>query len=227
MAPTDRYRKIGDIPRPIAMFPLRGAILLPRATLPLNVFEPRYLQLVNDAIAGSRVIGIVQPERSDSEAESPPGRDFGLRPVGCAGRITAFQELDDGRFVITLTGICRFRVEGEIDLGQLYRTFDVDFGRFSRDLVAGQGEEQIDRVELLETLKIYLEARKLKANWAAISRESGEHLVNMLSIASPYGPEEKQALLEAADLKARAEVLVALAKMELASRDGGGGTTLQ
>lgn len=224
MARIDRYRRPSDLPPRIPLFPLRGAILLPRATLPLNVFEPRYLAMVDDALAGSRIIGIVQPAGGDESSESPEGKDTGLRKVGCAGRITAYQELDDGRVLITLTGIARYAVIDEAVTASPYRVASVSYDRFAADFDEGRGEEQVDRPNLLRVLRAYLEQNRLKADWNSIDRAPSEYLINALCVMSPYGPEEKQALLEAEDLKRRAEVLVALAEMELASTGGPGGT---
>ena len=209
------------------MFPLRAVILLPRATLPLNLFEPRYLQMIEDVVSGNRIIGIAQPERAAGDEESPSGKNTALRRVGCAGRVTAYQELDDGRVVITLTGICRFDIEQEIETANPYRTFGVDFGKFADDFNRGAGEDEVDRERLLHVLKRYLESHHFNADWKAIGNAPSEHLVNSLSIISPYSAEEKQALLEAPNLKSRAEVLVALAEMEMAAGDGGTGTTMQ
>jgi Lon protease-like protein len=222
---SERYRGPADLPQRIPVFPLRGAILLPRATLPLNVFEPRYLQMVEDAMSTSRVLAIVQP--ADGEEESPAGKSAGLRRIGCVGRITSYQEPGDGRLLMTLTGIARCTLLDEVETAKPYRIWAMSWERFAGDFVAGAGEADVDRQGLMKALKTYLEARNLKADWSAISQSSSETLVNSLAIASPYGPEEKQALLEAASLKARAEVLVALAEMELAAGAGGSGTTLQ
>jgi Lon protease-like protein len=223
---AERYRGPADLPQRVAFFPLRGAILLPRAGLPLNVFEPRYLAMIEDVMSAARVLGIVQPASGES-GESPAGKSAELRRLGCVGRITAYRELDDGRLAIALTGIARCTLEGEVATAKPYRTFTVDFERFGQDFAAGSGEDDVDRQSLLAALKTYLEARHQRADWAAISKSSSESLVNMLAIASPYGPEEKQALLEAPTLKARAEALIALAQMELAAGAGGSGSTLQ
>ena len=227
MAPINRYRRPTDLPKQIPVFPLRAVILLPRATLPLNLFEPRYLQMIEDVVAGNRIIGIVQPERAVGDEDSPTGKTIGLRRVGCAGRVTAFQELDDGRVVITLTGICRFNIDQEIDTRDPYRTCAVDYQSFADDFKQGAGEDEVNREKLLHVLKRYLESHQFRADWKAIGSAPSEHLVNSLSIISPYSAEEKQALLEAPDLKARAEVLVALAEMEMATGDGGTGSTMQ
>lgn len=223
MALSARYRSPADLPPRIPVFPLRGAILLPRATLPLNVFEPRYLAMVDDAMSGTRIIGIVQPA-SAGEEESPAGKEVGLKRVGCAGRITTYQELDDGRLVLTITGIARFDIVSEANTAQPYRTITVAYDRFAQDFEAGLGEDLVDRENLLRVLRAYLDANRLKADWNAITHASSEFLINALCIMSPYGPEEKQALLEATDLKTRANVLVALAEMELAAGSGGAGT---
>lgn len=227
LVPIDRYRRPADLPAQIPVFPLRGVILLPRATLPLNLFEPRYLAMIEDVIAGQRLVGIIQPERTTGDDESPAGKSAGLRRVGCVGRVTAFQELDDGRIVITLTGICRFILAHEAITPKPYRTFAVDYSPFAADFTRDAGEDEVDREKLLDVLRRYLEAHQFRADWKAIGHAPSEHLVNSLSIISPYGPEEKQALLEARDLKARADVLVALAEMELAAGDGGAGSTMQ
>jgi Lon protease-like protein len=209
------------------VFPLRRAILLPRATLPLNVFEPRYLAMLDDVMAGARVLAIVQPTGGTEEEESPAGRAVDLRRVGCVGRVTSYQETGDGRLIIALTGIARCALLTEVDGDRPYRVWQARSEPFTGDFTAGRGEDEVDRQGLLKALKTYLEARNLKADWSAISQSSTETLVNSLAIASPYGPEEKQALLEAPTLKARAEALVALAEMELAAGAGGTGTTLQ
>lgn len=211
------------------MFPLRKAILLPRSSMPLNIFEPRYLALIDHVLAGDRLFGIVQPARTpgdDDEPDSPAGKSAPLRSVGTVGRLTAFSETDDGRYVVSLTGIARFRLGEEIETREPYRTFEVGYD-FAHDLVSGHGEDQVDRDHLLVVLKTYLDANELKADWEAIHDSSTEFLVNTLSMISPYGSEEKQALLEAPTLKERAEVLVALAEMEFAARDDGSGSTLQ
>lgn len=225
----ERYLKPDDLPSSIPLFPLRGAILLPRALLPLNIFEPRYLELVDDALSGDRLIGMIQPVTNDEEGdeESPQSRSVPLRRVGCVGRITAFQETDDGRILITLTGISRFAILNEETALTPYRVANVEFAKYKDDLTQGSGEEDVDRERLLTVLKRYLEANDLKTDWQNVMSSSSEFLVNTLSMISPYGAEEKQALLEAHDLSARADVLIALAEMELAARDDGSSSTVQ
>ena len=228
MSSIDRYRRPADLTPRIPIFPLRGAILLPRATLPLNVFEPRYLEMLDDVMSGDRLIGIIQPAAgaSSDDEESPLADSVGLRRVGCVGRVTNYQEADHARLVITLTGITRYEILDEAVTDLPYRVASVSYDRFASDLNEGLGEDQVDRSNLLRVLRSYLDANKLEADWAAIQRASSEFLINALCVMCPYGPEEKQALLEADDLKRRADVLVALAEMELAS-SGGNGNTLQ
>jgi Lon protease-like protein len=228
LSPIDRYRRPADLTPRIPIFPLRGAILLPRATLPLNVFEPRYLEMLDDVMSGDRLIGIIQPaaDASSDDEESPLADSVGLRRVGCVGRVTNYQEVDHARLVITLTGITRYEILDEAVTDLPYRVASVSYDRFASDLNEGLGEDQVDRGNLLRVLRSYLDANKLEADWAAIQRASSEFLINALCVMCPYGPEEKQALLEADDLKRRADVLVALAEMELAS-SGGNGNTLQ
>ena len=179
--------------------------------------------MIDDVLGGSRIIGILQPF-GDAGDESPLQKDTPLRNIGCVGRITAFQELDNGRFVVTLTGITRFDTIREMPTNKPYRSVSVSYDRFFSDFEEGRGEDLVDRQNLLEVLKAYLDANQLSADWSAIAKASSEVLINALSVMSPYGPEEKQALLEADDLKTRADVLVALAEMEMASSGGSGGT---
>ena len=224
---TDHYRNAADLPKALPLFPLRGAILLPRTSVTFNVFEPRYLALVDKVLAGDRLMGIVQPAPEAGAIELPEGKTFPLRRVGCVGRLSAFTEGDDGRYLISLIGIARFQLMSEIESEEPFRIFRISYGEFGSDFISGYGEDEVDRPRLLETLKSYLQANSLTADWDRINGAGNERLVNTLSILSPYGAEEKQALLEAPDLRSRAEALVALAEMELATRDDGSGTTLQ
>ena len=226
---TDHYLNIGDLPETLKVFPLRGVIVLPRSTLPLNIFEPRYLAMVNDALAGDRLIGVVQPlpATGKNEDDSPQGKDVPLHRTGGAGRITAFQETDDGRYLITLSGIARFNITSELKTDDPYRVCNADWSPFKKDLDHGHGEDAVDRNRLLSVLKEYLTVNDLSADWEGINNSSNELLINTLSMISPYGAEEKQALLEADNLQKRAEVLVALAEMDLAGADSDSGSTLQ
>ncbi len=228
---SERHHNISDLPRQLAVFPLRGVILLPRSDLPLNVFEPRYLKMIDDVLGNGRYLGILQPQISrDNEqasSESPRGKNVALRTIGTLGRLSGFQETDDGRYIISITGIVRFRVTDEQESDKPYRICGVNYDPFTEDLIGGCGEEHVDRQKLLTALKNYLQAKSLEADWQAIENASNESLVNSLSMISPYGPEEKQALLEADGLKARSEVLIALAEMDLAARDDDYGSAIQ
>src|SRR5262249_16669946 len=155
--------------------PLQGAILLPRATLPLNIFEPRYLQMLEDVMSTARVLCIVQPETS--EEESPAGKAVALRRVGCVGRVTSYQELDDGGMRIALAGVGRCTLVGGVDIAKPYRICTVGYDEFVGDFEAGAGEGEVDRQALLRALKTYLEARNLRADWSAVSKSSNEMLV--------------------------------------------------
>jgi Lon protease-like protein len=212
MGSTDRYQSVADLPASIPVFPLPGVLLLPRAQLPLNIFEPRYLQMVDDCLRGARLIGLIQPdeEETPTSAEQPS-----LMKVGCAGRITSYTETQDGRILITLTGVARFRVLGELDAMTPYRQCTVGFSEFEDDLTAELGTEDVSRDRLLEVLKEYLETNGLQADWRAIKLSTNETLVNSLSLISPYGPREKQALLEAKTLEDRNQMLIALTEVAL------------
>ncbi|QCK85028.1 peptidase S16 [Phreatobacter aquaticus] len=215
MATNTIYGGPADLPGTIPVFPLAGALLLPRGQLPLNIFEPRYLAMIDDAFkSGHRIIGMVQPAIGDEEAREPK-----LAAVGCAGRITQFSETGDGRYMLNLTGISRFRIGEELSTTTPYRQCSVDFGAFAGDFLAEQGESEVDRDGLLKTLGQFLEANSLEADWDGISKAPTEALVNALCMMSPWGLREKQALLEAPDLKTRAALLVAVTEMALA-KDG-------
>jgi uncharacterized protein len=207
-----------ELPETIPVFPLAGALLLPRRDLPLNIFEPRYLEMVDDVLAGTRLIGMVQPliGPDGPDGTEPPA----LSPIGCAGRLTAFKETDDGRYLITLTGIARFRIAAECEVATLYRQCSIDARDFARDFEPRHGEDAVDRRRLLATFRDYLKAHDLEADWESVNSASTETLVNALSMMSPYGPREKQALLEADDLRTRAEVLIAVTEMALARLGG-------
>ena len=219
---TERYRTVEDLPERIPVFPLDGALLLPRAQLPLNIFEPRYLQMIDHAMSGDRIIGMIQTDPAQP-GQDPPN----LCEIGCAGRITSYAETPDQRILITLTGISRFKVAEELPSSAMYRTVAADFKSFDDDLIAGLGEEDVDREGLLTAFRSYLDANDLQADWEEVTSVSNETLVNALSMMSPYQARDKQALLEAADLKSRAEVLVALTTMALASHGAGDDGRLQ
>ncbi|MCC6949385.1 MAG: LON peptidase substrate-binding domain-containing protein [Bradyrhizobiaceae bacterium] len=222
MASNVNYRGPADLPDTIPVFPLTGALLLPRGNLPLNIFEPRYLAMIDDALRGARLIGMIQPdETAPGAAPNPP-----LYDVGCVGRITQFQETGDGRYLIALSGVARFRVREELTVITPYRQCRVAYSDFEVDFTPNAGTD-VDRDALLKTLAEYLEANSIEADWAGIREAPIEALVNGLSMMSPYGPKEKQALLEAADLKSRAELLIAVTEFALAEQGEGGEKPLQ
>ena len=211
------YVKAADLPQVIPVFPLPGAILLPRGQLPLNIFEPRYLNMIDDAMAGDRIIGMIQPQGG-------PQRLPGLSPVGCAGRITSFAETSDGRYLITLTGCARFRLGNEIQTQTPYRQIRADFAPFEADLSAPPVDDVgLDRDGLLDALRAYLETRGLDIDWDTAETAPPEALINSRSMALPFDPPEKQALLEAANLTDRSTVLTALLTIDAAG-DGDGET---
>jgi|SRR5947207_6219729 len=219
------------LPDVLPIFPLTGVLLLPRGRLPLNIFEPRYLAMTRDALAGERMIGMVQPSEPGAAPPgmSPPGiagMNPPVYPVGCAGRMTQFSETDDGRYLITLTGLSRFRIREELPLLSGYRRVAPDWEPFADDRRRPE-EPGFDRERLLRGLRGYFAQRKIQADFDAIDKAPGEYLVTSLSMACPFAPSEKQALLEAADLDARAELLTALVEMaaiEPTSEDTGGST---
>jgi len=219
-----RYLGPGDLPEVLPVFPLAGALLLPRGQLPLNIFEPRYLMMIDDAFtSGRRLIGMIQPDPAHPGPEDKPN----LYRVGCVGRITQLTETGDGRYMIQLIGIARFRIEAELGVATPYRQCRVVYTPFADDFVGHKGEDEVDRESLLAALSHFLKANDLKADWDGIENAPNEALVNALAMMSPYGAAEKQALLEAPDLKTRAEILVAVTEFELAKGSTPGETPLQ
>jgi Lon protease-like protein len=215
------YRRPIDLPAVIPVFPLPGALLLPRGQMPLNIFEPRYIALVDDALRdGHRLIGMIQPEPTQKAPAERPA----LYKVGCVGRITQLAESGDGRYLLELTGISRFEIKEEIKTLTQYRQCRVSYAPFADDFIARKGEDQVNRDALLVALRDFLKANDFKADWDGIEQAPNEALVNALAMMSPYGPVEKQALLEAPDLKTRAEILVAMTEIELAKANAPGET---
>ncbi len=209
-----RYIKEGDLPDVIPVFPLPGVLLLPEGHLPLNIFEPRYLAMFDAALSSHRLIGMVQPALHAPEAGTEGGA---LSPIGCIGRITSISETGDGRYVVSLTGVCRFRLLDETTSGTPYRTFK--HAPFISDLSGEDEDEGIDRDNLLRVFRAFLDSNQLEADWDSVERAGNQVLVNSLSMMSPFGPAEKQALLEAPDLKSRADALIAI--MEIVLAQGG------
>ena len=205
-----RYVVTNDLPEILPIFPLSGALLLPRGTLPLNIFEPRYIQLVDDVMRGERLIGMIQPRIPERLTATPP-----LYDIGCAGRITSYTETEDARFLITLTGLCRFRIMRELDAMTPYRQVEADFEPFANDLTAEDDDllEEGVRERLLNALKGYLTQQKMRADWESIQHAPAEHLINALAMICPFETSEKQALLEAPTLPERAQTLITLISM--------------
>ncbi len=202
-----------DLPDTIAVFPLPGALLLPRARLPLHIFEPRYLAMLDDCLKSpTRLIGMIQPREV-------PGGEKRLSAIGCAGRLTGFNETEDGRYMITLTGVSRFRIREEVQGFTPYRRCLVDWAPFARDLGAAEDDSGFDRRGFLDLLGRFLAARKLGTDWSSLKDAETEMLINALSMLLPLSPEDKQALLESPSLTARRETLVTL--IEFALRSGG------
>jgi uncharacterized protein len=197
------YRKPADLPQSIPLFPLAGVILFPRGGLPLNIFEPRYLNMVDDALAGDRLIGMIQPTSGDEDSSAPR-----LSAVGTVGKITTFAETEDGRYLITLTGVCRFRVARELPQSMPYRQAQVSFEDFADDL--RQHDASIDREKLRHALRRYVDLHGFQADWSAVDDAPPEALVNTVAALCPFDPPSKQALLEAPSIADRCAALIAL-----------------
>ncbi len=211
--------RLKDLPTEFAVFPLPGALLLPTGKLPLNIFEKRYLAMVEDALGSGRVIGMVQPDETRPATPSGPA----LFRVGCLGRLSSFSEAEDGRFLITLTGLVRFQIGVELEMRRGYRRVRAELGRFADDIapVRDEAAEALDRDQLTDALRAYFTVRGFDANWDAINEMPDEALVVTLAMVCPFDPAEKQALLEAPDAKARAATLMALLQMGAHSTDTG------
>jgi len=201
-----------SLPPVVPIFPLTGVLLLPRGVLPLNIFEPRYLAMTRDAMSSERLIGMIQP--SDPEAPEPPP----VFRTGCVGKITSFSETPDGRFLITLFGICRFSVKDELPLLSGYRRAVADWTPWRGDFEAEAGG--VDRERLEAALRLYFRQHGLSADWDAIRQTADERLVTSLAMICPFAPSEKQALLEAPSLAERGRIMIAL--MEMAALEPGG-----
>lgn len=207
-----------DLPATVPVFPLSGGLLLPFSQRPLNVFEPRYLQMVDRALGADRIIGLVQPE--DTTEESPQGK-VKLRKIGTLGRITHFEEIEDSRYLIILDGLTRFELGDELTVMTPYRQFHVAADSFATDFERGFGAERVNRARFLKMMRDYAEFANLSLDWDEIDKTGTAELVNFCCMVSPYGAAEKQLLLEATSLEDRAETLIALAEIEMA-RSGSG-----
>ena len=202
-------RAIPPLPEQLPLFPLTGAVLLPQGRLPLNIFEPRYKAMVDYVLAQpSRMIGMVQPNISEGDTHPVPA----IYKTGCAGRITSMTETEDGRYLIALTGISRFHITQELTPTTPFRVAEVDWTAFHQDLIE-QDDGDIDRKHLIEILEVYFKTQGIAADWAAIQGTPSVNLIASLAMICPLPPNEKQALLEAADLHAQADLLMALLKM--------------
>ena len=209
-----------DLPKVLPIFPLSGVLLLPRGTLRLNIFEPRYVAMIEDALGAKRLIGIIQPTEplpSPEEEVTPPV----LYGTGCAGRISSFSETDDGRFLIQLMGVTRFRVAEELEGVRGYRRVTPDWTPFASDLEPADEESVIDRDQLMETLRQYFSAQGIKADWKVIKDTPNERLVTSVAMSCEFQANEKQALLEAPNLGERARMIMALMEMALMQRGPG------
>jgi Lon protease-like protein len=211
-----------DLPASIPVFPLSGALLLPFSHRPLNVFEPRYVEMVDNALAGNRLIGLIQPE--DTSEESPRGR-APLQKIGTVGRLTHWEENGEGRYFIILEGISRFELVSELTVMTPFRQATIDASPFASDFTHAFGEDEVDRERFLKMMKDYAEFANFELNWDEINKTGTADLVNFGCMVSPYGAKEKQVLLEARSLRDRAETLIALAEFEMAK--GGSGAALQ
>ena len=215
------YRKPADLPAAIPVFPLGGALIFPRASLPLNIFEPRYLAMVDAALASHRLIGMIQPAamfgpNAPLEDDRPP-----LSRVGCAGRITAFQETEDGRYIIALTGVTRFEMGEELPAGAPYRVVRANWSPFAMDLVETVALDDSARARLMGALETYLRRGDFKADWSQVESAPLDALINSLSAGCPFSNSEKQALLEAPTLEDRCTALITLLEMERPGQGGG------
>jgi Lon protease-like protein len=207
--------KAADLPETLAVFPLPGALMLPRARLPLHIFEPRYLAMLDDALkTPERLIGMIQPNEVPGRAGS------GLHMIGCAGRITQFTETDDNRYLITLSGVSRFRVVQEVEGFAPYRRCQVQWDGFARDLGSSESDPAFQRADFMDLLRRYFEQRELSTDWDTLKDADDELLINSLSMLLEFGAEDKQALLEAPSLSTRRETLVTLLEFALRSGDG-------
>jgi Lon protease-like protein len=203
-----------DLPATLPVFPLPGVLLLPGGRLPLNIFEPRYLAMFDDALASNRLIGMIQPNSGQEQAAVPD-----LYPTGCAGRIVQFSETEDGRYLVTLLGVARFDASSEVESMRGYRRVIPNWDTFRQDLDGG-GNAEIDRDRLTSALRGYFEHRGIKADWDAIERTDDAQLVTTMAMLCPFDPTEKQALLVANDPVDRAETMIALMEMALHPTDG-------
>lgn len=217
MTDREKYLRLRELPEALPLFPLAGALLLPGGQLPLNIFEPRYLHMIDDALGEHRLIGMVQPKPCDqAEKKHPP-----LYAIGCAGRIVAFAETGDSRYLITLSGVRRFEIARELAVDTPYRQALIDWTRYTRDDQTDPSAALVDRARLEDAMRRYLTSEGLKTDWKAVGQAPVDALVASLAMGCPFAPNEKQALLEAENLGDRAICLIALMEMSRPSDAGG------
>jgi hypothetical protein len=207
------YRRPGDLPKTLALFPLSSAIVFPRGALSLNIFEPRYLNMIDDALGAERLIGMIQPVMEEDHTQAPA-----LAAVGAVGRITTFAETDDGRYLVTLTGVCRFVLEQELKVSTPYRQAIVGYDDFSGDFTQAIGAG-IDRNQLMQSLRTYAALHGFNVDWSAVDQAPVETVVNVAAQLCPFDPAGKQALLEAVTLEERSRALITLLEWDSASDD--------
>lgn len=207
-----------DMPGTLPIFPLQGVLLLPRGKLPLNIFEPRYLAMVEDALATrDKLIGMIQPLAKETRASAQP-----VYPIGCAGRIVSWSETDDGRFLISLAGVCRFAAGEEIATARGYRRVKADFAPYEGDFET-PADGGFDRKRLLAGLRGFFAAEGLQADWSTIETAPDERLINTIAMLCPFAPEEKQTLLESAGLAERAKAMIGIVEARTLAPESGGG----
>jgi len=200
------------LPEFIRIFPLDKCVLLPKAILPLNIFEPRYLEMIEDAMKSDKYIGIIQPSISKKENSD-------TEEVGCLGKISTYVENDDGTLIVKLTGVCRFNINEKLDSDTAYNQMRVSYNQFKDDLKLNDPIKSIDRDKLLNVISDYLNVNDLTTDWSVITDTDTEILINAFAMLSPFSSEEKQALLEAKNIENRSEILIALSEMSIASRN--------
>jgi Lon protease-like protein len=218
------YKNIDSsaFPSVLSVFPLEKCLLLPKATLPLNIFEPKYISMIDDALSGDRFIGIIQPSIKTTNK-----KEQNLESIGCLGKISTYIENDDSTYIVKLTGICRFTLLNEIKTDSSYRKFEVNYNNYLDDLSESNTISDTERKKILKIIAEYLNVNDLTTDWEAISDTKTEILINIFSMLSPFNAKEKQALLEAIDIKKRSEVLIALSEIAIASRNTSKTTFIQ
>ena len=216
MSVNKPYQHISELSSVIPVFPLENVLLLPQSQLPLNIFEPRYLSMIDDAVSSDRLIGLIQPVQDQTRLSTVPV----LESIGCVGRITQFGETGDGRYMITLTGVTRFTILQELELVKTYRRCRVSYDAYGQDLQKLSAASNVDRIEILRMLKLFKQSRGLRIDKDAIEKTPDSVLINALSMQMQFKLGERQALLEAKDIEARAAILIGIAELEFAEMSG-------